>query len=463
MAKQRRISVRSYDRDTNTKTGVNKFLIGLLRNYNEIVGMNSGSPYLHNYVTYFEAGYRTAKTQVISGILERFKILQARLRAVASRADKVARQQCVSLGFTTVDEMNQQYRQFLTSSANIDFLEYLQAIRYYKHARIDSILEKTDKTIKTQNLQLLQKDLVDKLKTVGLDLQNNGYNTQDYDKLIKTIGTNPYQAEAYIGRVAEPIVVESFKRFIPDGIVEFVGDDLQRINNTQDFKITTKDKTIVRFSLKIASQVNRQTGEYSDYFSAKRGTAGTSAYSYTLDKVITPENYGQDTVDLINYIVYNNQILTGTHFTESVMTYLRYIVGWEFILSGLFGSGFDENLTENFPMFLVTQDRIISMADIIDAIANFPIEQISTIASQNRSNYRFALTLGKGRSGQQLLKEKMSILKQTSNATPSISYIDLKNKLKDGSVLDSMYNSIKKNLSFKVSYRIALENITKLT
>lgn len=462
MAKQRRVSVRSYDRKTNTKTGVNKFLIGLLRNYNEVLNMNNSSPYLHNYVTYFEVGYRTAKSQVINGILRRFNTLQARLRAIANRANAIAQKQCTALGFQSVNEMNQQYRQYLNNSTGVSFVQYLQAIRYYKHARVDNMLTSDKKEVKAQRLQALQQELVNKLKNAGLDLQKHGYDTQDYAKLIKTIGVNQYQAEAYIGRVAEPIVTEVLQRMIPDTIAEFVGDDLTRMGNTQDIKITAKDGTVVSFSLKIASQVDKATGQYSDYFSAKRGVASDNARLYTLDSVVTPLNYGQDTVDLINYIVYNNQILTGTSFTEPVMTYLRYIVGWEFILSGLFGSGFSEVMIENFPMFLITQDRIISMADIISAVASFPIEKMSTLASQNRSDYRFALTLGKGRSGQELLKEKMNILQQYSGQGASMSYVDLKNNLNGGSALGSMYGSIRSNLSFRVSYRIALENIAKL-
>ena len=113
-------------------------------------------------------------------------------------------------------------------------------------------------------------------------------------------------------------------------------------------------------------------------------------------------------------------------------------------------------------MFLITQDRIISMADIISAVASFPIERMSTLASQNRSDYKFALTLGKGRSGQELLKEKMNILQQYSGQGLSMSYTDLKSNLNGGSALGSMYGSIRNHLSFRVSYRIALENIEKL-
>jgi hypothetical protein len=78
---------------------------------------------------------------------------------------------------------------------NVDFLQYLQAIRYYKHARVDNMLSCEKKAIKAQQLQSLQQELVNKLKNVGLDLQKRGYNTQDYAKLIKMQAnqTAPYE------------------------------------------------------------------------------------------------------------------------------------------------------------------------------------------------------------------------------------------------------------------------------
>ena len=462
MAKIRRPSVRSYDRKTNTKTGVNQFLNSLLKNYSEVISMNRGTPYIHNYVTYFERGYKTARAEVLNGILKRFNALQSRLRRIANQANSIATKQCNAMGFNSTEEMNQQYRQFINSSIQCNFLEYFQAIRYYKHARVENMLNINPDIDKKTQLFEMQKELITKLKHAGIDLDKQGYDITDYNKLINTYGVNPYQTEQYIGRITEPIVTEMLKKFIPQTIVEFVGEDLERMKNTQDIKLTARDGTIVTFSLKIASQVNRETGEYSDYFSAKRGTASENAIQYSLSHVITPANYGSDTVDLINYIVYNNQVLTGTSFTEPVMTYLRYIIGWEFILSGLFGSGFTEAMISQFPMFLITQDRIISMADIISAIADYPFEKIQMLASQNRSNYRFALTMGKGRSGKDLLKEKMDILTQYKSTDPTMTYSTLKSKLNSGSALNSMYSAINKNLSFKVSYRIALENIQKL-
>lgn len=463
MAKRSRPSIRSYNKKTNTKTQIYSYLKGILKNLSEVSSMNSGNPYIHNYVTYFSIGYATAKSTVINGILQRFFELQNKMKNIAKQASSIAQQQCKAMGFESVDEMNLQYRLFLKSSSKTNFFDYFNAIRYYKHARIDSLLNHSKVAADNQqDIVQLQNELAVKLKNVGIDLQKHGYDTADYNKLIERLGVNPYAVEKYIGNVAEPIVTELFKEFIPGICAEFVGKTIDKNTNTQDIKLTTVDGTIVTFSLKISGQINRETGTYSDFFTATRGNAAENAVKYSLENYVNYSTYGTDVVDLINYIVYNHQLLTGTQFTEEVLTYLRYIVGWELILSGLFGTGFQEFAIQQFPMFLMTQDRIISMADVIEALASFPFEKMKYLASQNKANYKFALTLGKGRSGKDLLQDKVNILKTHSGVGSTMTYTELKSKLDSKASLKAMQNSVAKHLSFKVHYTIALNNITNL-
>jgi hypothetical protein len=430
--------------------------------------MNASSPYIHSHLENFEIGCsKEVESKIITSINNRFQLIKQKIRRVAQKATELANEQCKALGCANMEEMNAIYRQFLTNKNVGAFGNYLELINEYKHSRMEIINGNTN----NQTIDQLQTELIDKLKAkrIPIRLQQQGYtnNLKDYNDLIKHLGTNPALAEIKLGNIAEPIVTEYLAKVFSKQIkgASFEGKSERRNKDTTDIKLTSKDGTEIRFSLKISSTVDKNNN-YSDAFSATRGSLGSKMTEYNLERLITDKNYGN--IDLIKYVVYNHQILNGTStITQKVISYLKYIVGWEFILSALFGKGLaqEDKITKekmlDYPMFLITQDRIITMGEILNIVSNYSIAQASQFASQTPNNYKFSTKLA-GRNNSNLLEAKKKDLQSQEKGQPRMSYSELKKGTNTAAALASSYSAIKKNLSFKVHYKIALENIHQL-
>lgn len=449
-------------------------LKSLLSKMGHIYKMNDGSPYIHNYEKYFEEGYESIKGLVESSILKHYNNKKGEINSIAKTARGHTTKILKQLGFKNEEELNQLYTEFLLNNEENNFARYAKEIQEYKHSTIDARLNPKDNNIiadrqelsKTLNQELSK--LYDKNKK-NVSLPNIKKYLIDKNELNDAVNKGTY-FESVLGFIFEDVSTKAFEEFLKKYVSDITtktkqlgGDKKTKNINTRDSRVRViKDGEAFNIIFTIKNSAGTADGQYSDFFKVGRGSAGsTDDTFYNLENLLKLGSYDPDEIEAINYVVYNHKAIRGTSFTGEIIDKLKYVAGWEFIINGLYGNAFSTKGIKKFPAFLLTQDRVISTATIVETLSKLQFISMQNLLSTSQSVFNFE-KLSTGLKKEVLLKDKREIIANSIDNNNNVNRAEFVTQLGSKESLKRIQNKIKSNLGFKVKYQIALANIEKL-
>ena len=445
----------------------------------------SDQPYIHNNVDMFYVGYKTIRDDLNYTLNRYFHAFIDEAKEYGLKMKKYENEVLNRLGISDINQLNQIFEFFSNiDNFNTPVVQLINSLRMLKNSYVEvnkSNLSAENAKQKLHEFFNKQIDVIGKNLNQITDSQNLLEQTRALHKRLQKTEGKPidfFIGDAYEGIFAlwlqeidkyinsekgQNKLIEIFGKSVEDIIVDEVVKIENKDQHTNTSDISVIFKKIEEIKINLSLKTGQEKYDYIDVFTDSRGYkkrqgATKSDTKYSIKELKTELNsteYGYLIYALSNYKVLN----TSQSIVKDTLNYLSYGLAWKMLLEAVFGTNFTSNVNNGTaPLFIVTLNKIYSIADTLLYIANFQYDDIGGIITkpENNKNNRYLIQNNTAKSKMKdLNKMKNNLL---THVHPKPDYVDLYTSFISDGILQQILNPILNDLTYQVKYRIQMDN-----